>query len=269
MDIHKGRANANKVMNRLLYKMSAPYDLRISEIDGGSLRNAIPRESFATVVVGAGKQDAFTSEFSCRVEAIKKEYMRTDPGMELLLEKADRPEKVMHPEDQEKILAALYAVPNGVFRMSPDMKDLVETSTSLARVIVKDGLFKTQSLQRSAIESGKIDVANAVRAAFEAIGAAVENDGDYPGWAPDPDSPVLKTMEDLYEELFPDHPHVAACHAGLECGIIGDHYPGMDMISFGPTIQHAHSPDERVQISSVQKFWKYLLAALERIPGAG
>jgi dipeptidase D len=269
MDIHKGRANANKVMSRLLYKMTTPYDLRIAEIDGGGLRNAIPRESFATVVVGAGKKDAFTSEFWRRAEAIKKEYFSIDPGMKLLLEKTDRPEKVMHPEDQEKILAALYAVPNGVFRMSPDIEDLVETSTSLARVIVKDGLFTTQSLQRSAIESGKINVANAVRAAFEAIGAAVENDGEYPGWAPDPDSPVLKTMEGLYEELFPGRPHVAACHAGLECGIIGDHYPGMDMISFGPTIQHAHSPDERVQISSVQKFWKYLLAALERIPDAG
>lgn len=266
MDIHKGRANANKVMNRLLYKTTAPYKMRVAEIDGGSLRNAIPRESFATIVVGADKKEAFVAEFSRRAEAVKREFQRIEPGMNLLLEETERPQKVMHPEDQDKVLAALYAVPNGVFRMSPDIDNLVETSSSLARVIIQNGIFKTQSLQRSAIESGKTDVAYSVRAAFETIGAEVENDGDYPGWAPNPDSPILRTMEGLYEELFPDHPNVAACHAGLECGIIGDHYPGMDMISFGPTIQHAHSPDEQVQVSSVQKFWRYLLATLERIP---
>lgn len=266
MDIHKGRANANKVLIRLLYQTHSDFGLRIAEIDGGSLRNAIPREAFATVVAPRAREAGFLKEFQERVEQIKQEYRRIEPNMSLHAGTADMPAAVMNEEDQEKIIAALYAVPNGVFRMSPDIEGLVETSTNLARVTAKDGAFKTQSLQRSAVESGKMDVANAVRATFEMIGAEVNNDGDYPGWAPDPDSAILRVMEGLYEELFEGKPHVAACHAGLECGIIGDHYPGMDMISFGPTIQHAHSPDERVSISSVQKFWKYLLATLERIP---
>ena len=175
------------------------------------------------------------------------------------------PVKVMRAEDQEKVLNAIYAVPNGVWRMSPDIPDLVETSSSLARVIVKDGEFISQSLQRSSIESGKADVANAVRAAFEAVGAKVENSGSYPGWAPDAGSDILKVMEGLYQELFGEKPHVAACHAGLECGIIGEHYPGLDMISFGPTIRHPHSPDEKVHIASVGKFWRLLKGVLERV----
>jgi len=266
MDIHKGRGNANKLLTRLLYHTGSRFGLRIAEIDGGSLRNAIPREAFAVVTVPKTREAAFLKDFQERVEQIKQEYRRIEPNIHLQAGAAALPEKIMHPEDQQKILAALYATPNGVFRMSPDIEDLVETSTNLARVIAKDGVFTTQSLQRSSVESGKRDVANAVRATFEIIGAEVSNDGDYPGWAPDPDSAILRVMQGLYEELFEGKPHVAACHAGLECGIIGDHYPGMDMISFGPTIQHAHSPDERVSISSVQKFWQYLLTTLERIP---
>jgi len=265
MDIHTGRGNANKLMNRLLYKTGNAYDLRIASIDGGSLRNAIPRESTAVVVLPEGKVTAFQEAFTERQAEIEQEFAAVEPDLTISMEPIAVPELVMAFEDQEKVLAALYAVPNGVWRMSPDIPDLVETSTSLARVIVKDGEFTTQSLQRSSIESGKHDVASAVRAAFESIGAEVENSGDYPGWAPKADSKILRLMQPLYKELFDEAPKVAACHAGLECGIIGQHYPGLDMISFGPTIRHPHSPDEKVRIASVEKFWRYLRGALERV----
>lgn len=265
LDIHLGRGNANKLMNRLLYKTTRPFGLRISSIDGGSLRNAIPRESVALVAVDGKKKEDFLREFNRRKDDIEREFKSIEPDLSITLEEMHSPVKVMRAEDQERVLNAIYAVPNGVWRMSPDIPDLVETSSSLARVIVKDGEFISQSLQRSSVESGKADVANAVRAAFESVGAKVENVGSYPGWAPDAGSDILKVMEGLYQELFGEKPHVAACHAGLECGIIGEHYPGLDMISFGPTIRHPHSPDEKVHIASVGKFWKMLKGVLERV----
>ncbi len=265
LDIHLGRGNANKLMNRLLYKTTYEYGLRISSLDGGSLRNAIPRESVALVAVDGEKKKDFLREFNRRKDSIEREFKSIEPDLSITLEEMTSPVKAMRAEDQEKVLNALYAVHNGVWRMAPDIPGLVETSSSLARVTVKNGEFITQSLQRSSIESGKMDVANAVRAAFEAVGAKVENSGSYPGWAPDASSDILKVMENLYRELFGEKPHVAACHAGLECGIIGEHYPGLDMISFGPTIRHPHSPDEKVHVPSVGKFWRLLKGVLERI----
>lgn len=261
MEIHLGRGNANKIMNRLLYQSAA----RISSVDGGSLRNAIPRESTAVVVVPEVAVEEFKAQFEARSAEIMEEYRLVEPDLKLDIVATDRPELVMEAEIQEKVLNALYAVHNGVWRMSPAIPDLVETSSSLARVIIKEGEFITQSLQRSALESGKNDVANAVRAAFEAIGATVKNDGDYPGWAPNPDSPVLQVVKKIYETLFKEQPHTAAYHAGLECGIIGNHYPGLDMVSIGPTIKHPHSPDEKVNIASVQKFWRFFTTALKEI----
>jgi dipeptidase D len=265
IDIHLGRGNANKLMNRLLYKTTYRFGLRIASVDGGSLRNAIPRESTVVCVVPEAQKEAFLNTFEERKQSILQEFKSIEPDLAIEVQSAHMPEKVMSPDAQEKMMNAIYAMPNGVFRMAPDIPDLVETSSSLARVIVKDGRFVTQSLQRSSIESGKADVANSVRAAFEAIGAEVENGGDYPGWAPNADSDILKVMEKLYADLFGEKPHVAACHAGLECGIISQHYPGLDMISFGPTIRHPHSPDEKVNIVSVEKFWTYLANALEKI----
>lgn len=265
LDIHLGRGNANKLMNRLLYKTTHPFSLRIASIDGGSLRNAIPRESTALFTLPTDQVSGFQNEFEKRKSEIMKEFGSIEPDLSIDISEAGLPAKVMHAEDQEKVLTALYAVPNGVFRMTPDIPGLVETSSSLARVIVKDGEFITQSLQRSSIESGKMDVAHTVRAAFEAIGADVENSGDYPGWAPNPQSDVLDVMVKQYEKLFGKKPQVAACHAGLECGIIGEHYPGLDMISFGPTIKHPHSPDEKVHVPSVKKFWSYLTDTLAEI----
>jgi dipeptidase D len=164
------------------------------------------------------------------------------------------------------MLNTIYALPNGVYRMSTDIPDLVETSSSLARVIVENGSFISQSLQRSSVNSAKADIAAAIRACFELLGAEVQQGGDYPGWKPLPDAPILKTMRNLYTEMFNEEPHVRACHAGLECGLIGEHYPGMHMLSFGPTIKNPHSPDEMVKIASVAKFWEFLKKTLKEIP---
>jgi len=266
MDIHKGRANANKLMNRLLYTLSQTVSLQLHSINGGSLRNAIPRESTVIVVVPNAQKELFSLLLAPFVELIKDEYHTVEPTMDITAEETELPDEVLVKADFKKILNAVYALPNGVFRMSPDIENLVEASSNLARVKVHDNIFITQSLQRSSVESTKEDVSNAIRAVFENMGANVKQAGDYPGWKPKPDSAVLKLMVELYSKTFGKEPKVEACHAGLECGILGGHLPGMDMISFGPTIRGAHSPDERVQISSVQKFWSYLIAVLKEIP---
>jgi len=266
MDIHKGRANANKLMNRLLFSLLQRINFQLSALDGGSLRNAIPRESNAVVVVPLENIALFRSSLAEFKELIHAEYQSLEAGLSISATEIAPAINVISHEELVKIINAIYALPNGVFRMSPDIAGLVEASSNLARVVIKEGLFTTQSLQRSSVESTKTDVSNAIRAAFENIGAIVEQGGDYPGWKPNADSDILRLMVKLYETRFEQAPKVEACHAGLECGIIGGHLPGMDMISFGPTIHGAHSPDERVQISSVQKFWGYLLAVLVEIP---
>jgi dipeptidase D len=199
---------------------------------------------------------------------LKTEFVTVEPNFTLTVDTVVNDDKAVSTDEFSKILNTLYSVHNGVFRMSPDIADLVEASSSLARVIIKDGEFITQSLQRSSVESSKGDVANTIRAAFENMGCAVVQSGDYPGWQPNPNSPILNLMTDLYREMYNEEPQVKACHAGLECGILGKHLPGVDMISFGPNIRAAHSPDEKVQISSVQKFWGYLLETINRTPVA-
>ncbi len=266
MDIDTGRGNANKLMNRVIYNALLLMDIRVHSIDGGSLRNAIPRESTAVLVVPQADKKQFETSFAAFSSVLKTELETVEKGLIIEFKPTELPAKVASPKDTKKIVNALYAVPNGVFRMSPDMADLVETSSSLARVILKDGEFITQSLQRSSVESTKDDVANSVRAAFENMGAAVVQGGDYPGWKPNTDSAILNIMAELYRKNFKEEPQIKACHAGLECGILGKHFPQMDMISFGPNIRAAHSPDEKVQISSVQKFWDYLLEVLTLIP---
>lgn len=266
MDINLGRANANKLMNRFLFTIAQTINIQLYRIDGGSLRNAIPRESTAIVIVPFGQKELFLLLTKQFFEILKDEYQTLEPLLMLTTEETVLPAKAMVYVDFQKIINTLYTVPNGVFRMSPDIRNLVEASSNLARVIVKDGEFITQSLQRSSVESTKTDVVNAVGAAFDNMGCNVQRNGDYPGWKPNPDSTVLRLMTNIYQELFNKVPRVEACHAGLECGILGSHLPGIDMISFGPTIRGAHSPDECVQISSVQKFWKFLLATLKEVP---
>jgi dipeptidase D len=262
MDINLERGNANKIMNRLIHKSSS-YGLQIAEINGGSLRNAIPRESFATIIVN---DERFIDEFNKRAAEIKDEFSISDAGVEMTITACDMPLKVMSVTDTKKVTNAVYAVHNGVYRMSSAIEGLVETSSSMARVIVKDGSFETQHLVRSSVETSKFDAASTVGSVFELMGSDVEFSGSYPGWSPNPSSDILVVMEKLYKDMFQEDPQVKACHAGLECGILNERYPGLDMISFGPTIRNPHSPDEKVNIASVQKFWKFFLAVIEAIP---
>ncbi|MBL4703167.1 MAG: aminoacyl-histidine dipeptidase [Flavobacteriales bacterium] len=262
MDIHLGRGNANILMNRLLLNTDE-YGLRVAEINGGSLRNAIPRESFATIVIiGEGYLEAFKN----RARIIKSEFSVVEAGLNIEIKPCALPISVMTLNDQVKMTNAINCVYNGVYRMSAAIEGLVETSSSLARVIVKKGEFTTQSLQRSSVESSKMDIAYTVGSAFKLMGCEVEHSGSYPGWAPNPDSEILHLMVDKYSRLFNEKPRVQACHAGLECGILGQKYPEWDMISFGPTIRNPHSPDEKVNIKSVQKFWGFLKDVLKDIP---
>jgi dipeptidase D len=266
MDIIKGLGNANKLMNRLLYNASENFGIRIAEIKGGGLRNAIPRESEAVVLIDDFQIKAFESELMEDFEAIKTEFAKLEPNMKLDLVKVEISMKVMDSDTHETILNAIYALHNGVFRMSPEIEGLVETSNNLAKVEIKEGNINLKCLTRSSVESSKDDLTNSLRASLELAGCEVNFSGDYPGWAPNRDSDILKVLDNLYTKLFNEKADVAACHAGLECGIIGSHYPEMDMISFGPTIRGAHSPDERASISSSQKYWKFVLEILKNIP---
>ena len=266
MDIHKGLGNANKIMNRLLFDGFENFGLQIAEINGGSLRNAIPRESTATVIIAGMYDEAYVFDMQEIIGDIKAEFKTTEPNLVIDIQKTDLPKNVMDLGVQEGLLRAIYAAHNGVYRMSADMADLVETSNNIARVIVKDGEISVGCLTRSSVESSKMDLANALRSAFELMGCEVEFSGSYPGWTPNVNSPILDILTDLYEKQNNEKPKVVACHAGLECGILGTNYPDMDMISFGPTIHGAHSPDERASISSAQKYWKFVLEILKNIP---
>ena len=262
MDIHKDFGNANKMMNRILYALKEISS--IAKIDGGSLRNAIPRESHSIVVTNDIK--SFEDEFYVIAKAIINEYSTIEDELEIELEGCILPESVLSKDDSNTLLKAIYATHNGVFRMSPDIDGLVETSNNVARVLVKDGDIKILCLTRSSVESGKMNLAYNISSGFELAGYTVELSGSYPGWKPNPNSPILKVLETTYVTLFNEKPNVLACHAGLECGILGTNYPDMDMISFGPTIKGAHSPDERANIESTQKFWEYILQILKDIP---
>ena len=266
MDIHKGLGNANKIMNRLLFNGFENFGLQIAEISGGSLRNAIPRESTAKVIVASMYDEAFVFDMQEIISDIKAEFKTMEPNLTIEITKSDLPKKVMDLGVQEGLIRGIYAAHNGVYRMSADIKDLVETSNNIARVIVKEGEITIQNLTRSSVESSKMDLANALRSAYELFGCEVTFAGSYPGWTPNVNSEILDLLVKIYEKQNGTKPNVAACHAGLECGILGTNYPGMDMISFGPTIHGAHSPDERASISSSKKFWKFVIEILENIP---
>ncbi len=269
MDIHKGLGNANKLMNRVLYDGMENFDLRIHEINGGSLRNAIPRESKAIVVIDTISKEPFFFEMNELINDIKAEYKSLEPNLSITISDAETPNTVMEYGAQEGFIKSIHAALNGVYRMSPDIEGLVETSNNIAKIIVKDGQILVNCLTRSSSESNKTDLANSLCAAFELSGFDVEFTGAYPGWLPNTDSEILTVLDKVYEKLHGEKAKIAACHAGLECGILGQNYPEMDMVSFGPTILGAHSPDERASISSTQKFWNFLLEILKNIPNKG
>jgi dipeptidase D len=266
MDIIKGLANANKIMNRILFDGFTNFGLRISEINGGSLRNAIPRESFSIVTIDTVSKDSFLTETKLLIHTIKQEFATLEPNLSVEINEVLTPEKVMDLGAQQSFTKAIYAALNGVYRMSPDVEGLVETSNNIARIIVKNGTIKIGCLTRSSSESNKVDLANSLRSVFELADFEVEFSGTYPGWQPNVNSEILAIVANLYEQLHGEKANVAACHAGLECGILGQNYPKMDMVSFGPNIKGAHSPDERAQISSTIKFWKFLIEILKNIP---
>lgn len=264
MDIHKGFGNANVLLGRLLYSGIENQNLQLISIDSGGLRNAIPREGNAVLSVRNSLE--FIDNAKALKVAMLEEFSETEKDLQINIETFTTPEKAISTEDSKNIILALKAAHNGVYRMSPDVKDLVETSNNIARVELNNGELKILNLSRSSIESGKFAVAEKLKSVYELAGMEVEFSGSYPGWKPKPGSEIVKVMEKIYETRFGDKPQVVACHAGLECGIIGSNYPEMEMVSFGPTIRGAHSPDEKANIPSVQKFWGFLKEILENIP---
>lgn len=266
MDIHKGLGNANKLINRVLYVANLSACFQISSIHGGGLRNAIPRESEVVVVVEKSDSDKFQKAIQQEIDAVLKEFESIEKKLKFSVEETLTPAKMMSLISTQTLLKTIYSVHNGVYRMSPDIEDLVETSNNLARVESENGKTEIQCLTRSSVESGKEDLTHALTSVFELGGFSVKTSGSYPGWKPNPDSEILKMVDELYEKMHGEKARVVACHAGLECGILLEHYPKMDTVSFGPTIKGAHSPDERASISSTQKFWKFLLEVLKNTP---
>jgi dipeptidase D len=266
VDIHLGRGNSNKIATRILWEASQSCGLRLSGFDGGSLRNAIPREAFLDVVVPASRSSALKKLVSDIESIIKKELSAVETGITIEMKATTLPSFLIDETFQKHLIHALYACPNGVMRMSNDMPGLVETSNNMALVKTSKNEIKVQCLLRSSVDSAKIDLEHMIQSVFEMAGANIIFDGQYPGWKPNPDSAILKTMLKIYENLYGRTPEIKAIHAGLECGILGGTYPHWDMISFGPTIRFPHSPDEKVNILSVQKFWDFLVATLEQIP---
>ncbi len=266
LDIPLGRANANKLLFRFLMQAESDLKVRLSEAGGGDLRNAIPRESRALVVVPAVSEPVFERMVVNYQDIYRKEFAETEPGLSFTCEKTGLPPTMVPADDQYGFIRAIFACPNGVQRMSQAMKGLVETSNNLAVVRIGFGEFLALNLTRSSVDSAKEATAWRIAGVFQLIGAKVELTGDYPGWKPDMESPILKVCQDVYRKKFGKVPEIRAIHAGLECGLLGGVYPDLDMISFGPTIRFPHSPDEKVEISTVKKFWEFLVAILGDIP---
>jgi dipeptidase D len=266
LDINLGRGNANKIITKLMMECTEKFGLRLAEIDGGSLRNAIPREAFAIVVVDEAKKDDFKEYVEVYEREVKVVFKDADPGLLISVGTTIMPKHLIDEKTQGNLFNAVEKCPNGVTAMDENMPDVVETSTNLAVVKSEDGKIEIATLQRSAVDASKEELSKEIFDVFEKYNAKAEQSGDYPGWKPNPDSPILHKMKDIYDKLNGKVPAVKVIHAGLECGILGSKYPNWDMISFGPTIRNPHSPDEMVNIPTVQKFWDYLVDTLKNVP---
>lgn len=264
MDIHKGFGNANIILGRILYKGLENQNIQLLSIDGGGLRNAIPREGVAIVSVRNAQE--FIEEATALKKDILEEFASVESGLQINIENSTSSDQAISEEDSKKVILTLKALHNGVYRMSPDVANLVEASNNVARVELKGGELKILNLTRSSVDSSKYSTAEQLKSVAELAGMNVVFSGSYPGWKPLPGSEIVQIMEKIYTEKFNEKPHVVACHAGLECGIIGANYPNMEMVSFGPTIRGAHSPDEKANIPSAQKFWSFLKDILANIP---
>lgn len=266
-DIHLGRGNANKILNRFLSQTLKKYDMYLCEIDGGNLRNAIAREAHAVIALPEADKHAVRADLNIFAAEVQAEYNVTDPDLQLLMESEAPRAKAIDKDTTKRLLQAIYAVPHGVYAMSQDIPGLVETSTNMASVKMKPGnIIRIETSQRSSTASSKQDMNTMVRTVFEMAGAEVSSGEGYPGWKPNPHSEILEIATASYKRLFGVDAKVKAIHAGLECGLFLDKYPTLDMISFGPTLQGVHSPDERMLIPTVQKFWDHLLDILKNAP---
>jgi len=266
VDIALGRANSNKIMFRFLMQAEADYKINVAEAAGGNLRNAIPRESYSVVVVSQSKASDFENFILGYEKIYKNEYSDAEPDLSFKFEKANLPSKVMNKNDQYRIIRAVYSCPNGVQRMSQSIRDLVETSNNMAIIKCSGGNFECHNLTRSSVDTSKEATAWEIAGVFHLIDAEITMTGGYPGWKPNMGSPILKVLTQVYKGMFNEDPEVKAIHAGLECAIIGGVYPDLDMVSFGPTIKYPHSPDEKVNIASVGKFWNFIIETLKNIP---
>lgn len=265
-DIHLGRANANKLLARFLYRLAQKHEVALSEIDGGNLRNAIPRAAHAVFGVHASNKEVVRVEFNKYMAEVETEYSGLEPTLTLELESVDRPEYSVDEATCSHLIEALYSAPHGVISMSRDLEGLVETSTNLASVkMLSDNQILVTTSQRSSVESRKWDIAYQVEALFKLAGAKVSHGDGYPGWAPNMNSRIMHIASDAYEELYGIKPAIKAIHAGLECGLFLEKYPHLDMVSFGPTLQGVHSPSERMFIPAVERFWGQLTRTLEKV----
>ncbi|PZX10926.1 dipeptidase D [Breznakibacter xylanolyticus] len=258
-DIHRGLANANKLMARFLFHIQQELGMRLVALEGGNLRNAIPREAYALAVVPMKQKEPVRVAFNLFIHEMEQEFSDVEPGMRFHLESTDLPSQLWPIDMQHRLLRALMAVPHGVIEMSKSMEGLVETSTNLASVKMTEQQVVVTTSQRSSVESAKHYVGAMVESVFVLAGAQVAHSDGYPGWTPNLDSPLLKMARERYQQCFGVQPRVRAIHAGLECGLFLEKFPALDMISFGPTLRGVHSPDERLHIPSVLKFWQFLV----------
>ncbi|MDR3328090.1 MAG: aminoacyl-histidine dipeptidase [Prevotellaceae bacterium] len=266
LEINQGRANANKLIFRFLKEAIARYEARLAQTEGGNMRNAIPREAWAVITVPAEEKEEIIKLVEEYEDLFNEEYQLTENKISFSAEKCAMPEMLIPEEIQDDLINSVTACPNGVFRNIPSIPSVVETSMNLSIIKANAENIEIQCLLRSSVDSKKEELASMVESVFSLAEAKVEFSGSYSGWNPNPDSPILKTMQEVYRKEFGKEPKVTVIHAGLECGIIGAAEPNLDMISFGPTIRHPHSPDEKVNIESVGKYWKFLTATLENIP---
>ncbi len=265
VDIHQGRGNAIRILGGVLQSALDRLPVEIAEINGGSAQNAIPREAVAILVMDPVREKDLAALVTKAETEAKLDLGGFDPGLQITVEKVLRPEKVFAAADARNTVALMVTVPHGVLAMSPDVPGLTQNSTNLAIVSTKGDVVEFVTSQRSAIASSMNAAARMVATVFRLAGFEVEHSGSYPGWKPEPNSEIVRKLQAVHEELFGEPAKLIAMHAGLECGVIGEKYPGMQMVSFGPTIVDPHSPNERVQISSVESFWRYLKAVLEKI----
>ncbi|PKQ63184.1 cytosol nonspecific dipeptidase [Labilibaculum filiforme] len=266
-EINKGRGNSNKILNRFLWQINKKYGIRIAQFEGGNLRNAIPREAYAIITLPSEFKENVRVDLNIYAAEMEEVWKISEPKLKIALESTDKPAFVIDQASSSNLMDALYACPHGVFSMSTKMPGMVETSTNLASVKFIDGnKIQITTSQRSDVDSEKYNIAQMVGTCFTMANAKIIHSDGYPGWAPNPSSEILSVAVNSYKKLFEVDPIVRSIHAGLECGLFLEKYPNMDMISFGPTLRDVHSPDEKINIETVDKFWKHLLDILKNAP---